>query len=235
MNFMRLRWQQRLAAYARSVRQRTFAVSAAVGWAVQVLILAIGLPTGSVGQNKVPLPVAGTMNFNAVYSRTPARLNGWHSPTRFMGTRFGGRLSIPVASDLYVGLAVNSWEADDVSWLVCVTGGDCERWLVFRGEVFATALSAQKYLGPVFLRVGAGPVRSDRYRPSDSLDVHRTTLVRAYSDWRTGVTVGSGFDLAVATNIYVSPSIDAYYLPWVPSAARELRWAVLVGAGLTIR
>jgi hypothetical protein len=53
--------------------------------------------------------------------------------------------------------------------------------------------------------------------------------------WRSAFSLGLGADLGVATHIYLTPSLDYTILSGVSESSRELRHAVALGLGLTIR
>jgi len=181
------------------------------------------------------LPVTGTMNWNLAYGWVPARPDGWPADSRFLGTRFGGRIGVAATSAVGIGLAVASWEANDVQATSCVGGTMCEELLRFRGEAIATTAYLQ-WQTPLewFVRGGIGPVRSDRYVPDEAMGI-QTDLIRGRRDYRLGFTLGLGRDVRVARLLFVTLSLDSYVMPTIKADARELRWAILGGLGLTVR
>ena len=219
----------------RTVRQRSQTTRTVKRCRTVLIGLILASPVASAGQGPATLPVGGTISFNLFRAGLPQRADGWQ-PSAYIGNRFGGRLAVPVGGGFALGLSVTSWEADDVSATACAGRRACEHWLVFRGEAFATVAFAQRHFGRrLFLRAGAGPVRSDSYRTDEPGDTFATGLIRAERRERFGLTLGAGVDVAVAEHIFVTPSVDAYRLVAVGDTDRELKSAVVVGVGLTIR
>ena len=235
MNFMRLRWQDGLAAYARSVRQRTKDFAMIVVGLTFFMSLVGGCAKAVAAQDHVRLPLTGTMSINTVYSRLPARPGGFQPPSRFVGTRFSGRLAIPLESLWYLGLAVNSWEAEDVTQMHCVNGGTCENWAIFWGQALATTFFIQRHIGLSLVRVGVGPVRSDRHTADDTETFYVPGLIRSSHDFRIGTTLGAAFNIPIADHVFATPSVDGFWLPTVSNSERELDWAILIGFGVTVR
>jgi len=192
------------------------------------------LATEVSAQQPLKLPVAGTMNVNFVYSWIPGRPDGWPADSRITGIRFGGRVALQITRSFDLGLAVASWEGDDVQSILCTAGDDCQELLAFRGEAFATALFGQLRSRYGFVRGGAGPVRSDRYVPDGRTGL-QTGLIHAIRSYRAGLTFGVGHDVRIAQFLFITMSVDGVLLPTVSATSRELRWAILGGLGLTVQ
>lgn len=204
-----------------------------------LLVLALGglaaVPcSGQANDSSIPLPISGTMSLNFAYSWVPPRPAGWPSDTKFVGTRFGGRIAVLVTRSMRIGFAVASWEVSDVQGTSCTGGQACEKLLPFHGQAVATTAFAQWQVGYAVFRGGMGLVRSTRDLPGE---VGRATegLIRRRGADRFGISAGGGINVPVGRHIYLTPSVDLVWMPTISAASQELRWAVLMGLGLTVQ
>jgi hypothetical protein len=169
------------------------------------------------------LPVAGTLIYNVLFMSRPPNSHG--DP----GARFAGRFSIRAGSPTYVGVAIGSWAQASLGQ--CAVPIDCGTYANYWSDaivyqVFVQHAPLRKFTG--WVRLGAGVANTSTLVPAGS-------LISVASRWRAAVSAGVGSDLRVMHHVFVTPSVDYTILPAVERTQMELRHALALGVGVTIR
>jgi hypothetical protein len=190
------------------------------------LVLGLGAATSTAaaqgGSSDEPLLFSGTLIYNLLFINSPPETSGG------VGARFAGRLAFRAARSTYVGVAVGSWSRATraaCSSLGC--GAAVENW----SEAVIYQVYAQQGLRqqvPVWARAGVGLGNTSTLEPGAG-------VIRLDERWRTAVTVGAGVDIRLKGHFYSTLSADFTLLPEVDSRSQELRHAVSIGLGFTIR
>lgn len=166
-------------------------------------------------------PISGTLTYNYLVLPSPPS-----STAHPWARRFAGRLALPVARATYIGLAVGSWvRLDDV----CTARRCDDRQL----RTYAEAVNQQLYVQHdvvrgLFLRAGTGFATTTVLVP-DGL------VLNSYVRTRWSWSVGTGYDQPLRKLLWFTPSIDYAWLPTLRTSSDEIRWALAVGLGLTVR
>jgi hypothetical protein len=171
-----------------------------------------------------PLPVAGTLIYNVLIMSHPPDSRG-----EDFGARFAGRLAIRAGSRTYVGVAVGSWAQASLGQ--CAAPVDCGTYADFWSEatvhqVFVQHAPLRRF--PGWFRLGAGFANTSTLVPAGN-------VISVADRWRAAVSAGVGSDLRVVRHVFVTPSVDYTVLPAVERTQRELRHALALGVGVTIR
>ena len=167
-------------------------------------------------------PVAGSMVYHALLYDHPygdERSRSW-------GARFAGRLALRLHDQAYVGFAVGSWQD---AWGECGAGSVCA--LGLERSAVASQLYVQVYpinAAPLFIRTGGGMGQTHTLLPAQS-------YIYAADHIRLLWSVGVGLDWPLGRQLHFTPSVDYHVMPAVPRASPELRSAVAIGLGLSLR
>jgi hypothetical protein len=171
-----------------------------------------------------PLPVTGTLLYNLLFLSHPPDIGG-----DAFGARFAGRVAIWVAPRTYFGVGVGSWAQALTER--CTPPVNCGTFADYWSEAIVYQFYAQHAPAtrfPGWLRLGAGLANTTTLAPAGR-------LIRLDQRWRVAVTGGAGADVRVAGHLLLTTSIDYTVLPGVERGSRELRHALALGLGLTIR
>lgn len=168
-------------------------------------------------------PIAGSMVYHLLLYGAPYGQDDYDS----WGMRFAGRLALRLHDQLYAGFAIGSWhdgqgsriEESGYSMLTL------DRSAV-ASQVYVQAYPVERW--PLFLRLGGGMGQTWTLEPNGSF-MRATDHVRAL--WSGGV----GIDFSVGRQLHITPSVDYHVMPAVSRKSAELRSALAVGVGLTLR
>lgn len=189
------------------------------------LIAILGLSAVPLGaqEPEVPLPVSGSLIYNALFLN---RVNG--AGNRGLGLRFAGRVATRVGARTYLGLGGGSW--------IRVTRGDCglvdcNGYVGSQSEAVVYQLYLQQYVtrNQLFVRAGAGLADTRTLFPENRI------LIAVSRRWRGAVSAGLGADLRIARYVYLTPSLDFTVLPGADTGAYELGSGLAIGVALTLR
>ena len=168
-------------------------------------------------------PIAGSMVYHLLVYGAPYGRDGSDS----WGMRFAGRLAVRLHDQLYAGFAVGSWHD---SW-----GFESDESAYTIRMLDRSAVASQLYLQaypveawPLFLRLGGGMGQTSTLEPSGA-------FMRATDEVRLLWSAGVGVDLSIGRQLHITPSVDYHAMPNVSRASPELRSALAVGVGLTLR
>lgn len=166
-------------------------------------------------------PISGTLTYNHLVLPAPPSSTA-HPWTR----RFAGRLAGPVARRSYVGLMVGSWvRLDDA----CSTHRCDDGLLRAYAEAVNHQLYAQQYLARGwFVRAGSGVAKTTVLVPNG-------LVLDAYHRTRWSWSLGTGYDQPLRRLLWFTPSIDYAWLPALRPSSDEIRWALALGLGVTLR
>ena len=178
--------------------------------------------TAQSGLVEEPLQFSGTLIYNLLFINSPPETSGG------IGARFAGRLAVRAARSTYIGVGVGSWSRATRATCSSVGCGNAvENW--------SEAVIYQAYVQhglvqqvPIWIRAGVGLGNTSTLEPDFGvigLDEH----------WRTALTAGAGADIRLSGHFYSTLSADFTLLPGVERQSQELRHAVSLGLGFTIR
>jgi hypothetical protein len=189
------------------------------------LLLCITLVSSAAAQGgpvENPLMFSGTLIYNLLFINSPPETSGG------VGARFAGRLAFRAARSTYVGVGVGSWSRATRATCSSVgCGAAVESW----SEAVIYQVYAQRGLlqrVPIWVRAGVGVGNTSTLEPGAG-------VIRLDERWRTAVSLGAGADIRLRGHFYSTVSADFTLLPRVDSQAQELRHAVSLGLGFTIR
>ena len=186
------------------------------------LWLALWAPAAQ-AQELQPLPVSGGMSWNVIFHEAAPEGH------RTLGaTRFSGRLAVRLSENAYLGFSVGSW-AREGRYIAPQIPVDV---IASRSEAALHSVYAQVYgrafgLCP-FLRGGIGLARTETFLPAGG-------MIDRLAHWRGQLGVGTGLEVHLGGNMYLSPSVDFGAILGVDHEAGELRRALSVGIGLILR
>jgi hypothetical protein len=189
----------------------------AVAWTSTQLVAQSAVP-------ERPLPVAGTLSYNALFMSHPS---DWDRGN--FGARFAGRFAVRTGGRTYVGMAVGSWAQASLGR--CSAPIDCGTYADYWSEAIVYQIFGQHtpLAGfPGWVRLGAGFANTSTLAPAG-------TVITVADRWRAAVSAGAGSDVRVAEHVFVTPSVDYTVLPAVERDQLELRHALALGVGVTIR
>lgn len=197
--------------------------------AALVAVLACGGAAPLAGQAlDERLPITATVLFNALAYDTPAGLESGALTTG----RFAGRIGVPLSPALTVGFSVGSWQHADG---FCITSDDCGWQAPAALTVNREAVLLQSYIQvpprgglPLFVRGGMGLGHTATFTPAG---LHMVRRVNVY----LSLAGGAGADLRLVRSLYLTPSIDYTVMPAVTEASNDLRGALAIGLGLTVK
>jgi hypothetical protein len=191
--------------------------------AVLIGIVGLGVVPLSAQEPEVPLPMTGSLIYNALFLN---RVNGTGS--RGLGLRFAGRVATPIGARTYLGLGGGSW--------IRVTKGDCglpncDGYVGSQSEAVIYQLYLQRYVtrNQLFVRAGVGLADTRTLFPENRI------LIAVIRRWRGAVSAGVGTDFRIARYVYLTPSLDFTVLPGADTGAHELGSGLAVGVALTLR
>jgi hypothetical protein len=194
---------------------------------VRVWAVCVWASSQAVAQSPLPerpLPVAGTLLYNLLFMSHPQDENGGG-----IGARFGGRFALRVRARTYVGLGVGSWlqaQTGECS-LPFQCGTVADYWSeAIAYQVYAQHTPAARF--PGWLRFGVGIANTSTLVPGGG-------VISVSDRWRAIVSGGAGVDLRVGGHLFVTPSLDYTQLVGVERRGQELRHALALGFGMTIR
>lgn len=171
-----------------------------------------------------PLPFAGTLIYNLLFLSRPPDLHGGG-----FGARFGGRFAVRVGQRTYVGVGVGSWAQAPTGR--CAAPVECGTFVDYWSEAIVHQVYAQYRVSsrlPGWARLGAGVARTSTLVPGGG-------VIALADRWRAVVTAGVGADWRLRSHLFLTPSIDYTVLPGVERSGHELRHALALGIGVTIR
>lgn len=190
-------------------------------------VLLAGCTAGAAAQQRAELrdlPVAGTLLYNYLWLSRPADVDhGGH------GARFAGRFGVRAAPRTYVGVGVGSWAQAQTGG--CPLPNACGEFADYWSEAVVYQLYLQHRPHPAFPawgRAALGIANTYTLLPGGG-------LISVADRWRTAFSAGIGADMGLAPHIYITPSFDYTLLAGVGESSRELRHAMALGVGLTIR
>jgi hypothetical protein len=170
-----------------------------------------------------PLPVAGTLIYNVLFMSHPPNSHGG------LGARFAGRFSIRAGSPTYVGVAVGSWAQASLGQCAAPIG--CGTYANYWSEAIVYQVFVQHSPWrrfPGWVRLGAGVANTSTLVPAGG-------VISVASRRRAAVAAGVGSDLRVMHHVFVTASVDYTVLPAVERTQMELRHALALGVGVTLR
>ncbi|MHB1326691.1 MAG: hypothetical protein ACYC2K_00685 [Gemmatimonadales bacterium] len=180
------------------------------------------------GQAPERLPVAGTFTYQRLWhdDLRPDRSRSWF--------RFMGRIAVPVHPDAWAGFAIGSWQRYNLPAVGC--RGERVDCVDFVSAAVVPHLYTQIFpfgqRRALFVRSGAGAAMAEWFRPG----VGGSYMERVWSSHLL-LTAGLGFDIPLASSIYLTPAIDYSWLPlW--RDGRDfgvIRRALAIGVGVSIR
>ena len=198
-------------------------LSGAASFLVVALCAATVVRAQGQGEDR-ELPVAGTLTYNMLFlSHPPGQENGG------FGARFGGRFAIRAGPRTYVGVGVGSWAQAQLG--ECSAPVECGTFANYWSEAIVYQAYAQHSPSPAFpgwARLGAGIANTSTLLPAGS-------VIDVLDRWRAALTGGVGADLRVGGHVFVTPSMDYTLLPGVGRGGEDLRHALALGFGVTIR
>jgi len=186
-------------------------------------IVAAGLIVPSFAASAQDLGVQGTAAFNAIWTGTATRSDGFTLGEH----RFSGRIAVRVGPELFVGASVGSLQS-----FVGITLDGTPLPNTTDAEQAAVLGSAYVQWYPLrrtsaFVRGGAGYAHTTTSYPSGSF-IYMDSHVRATA------TVGLGLDVPLHDHLAATVSLD-YTRLLGGEIGRELKASLLAGMGLTIR
>jgi hypothetical protein len=126
-------------------------------------------------------------------------------------------------------MGVGSWVQAQTSR--CAPPADCGAFADYWSEAIVYQIYLQHSpvaLVPAWLRLGTGLANTSTLVPGRG-------VIGVSDRWRAALTGGIGADVRVSNHLFVTPSLDYTVLPAVDRRGRELRRALALGIGATIR
>jgi hypothetical protein len=171
-----------------------------------------------------PLQISGTLIYNLLLVNAPPETS-----RRRVGARFAGRLAVRVAERTYLGVGVGSWSR--ATRAACTALGSCgeavENWseaIVY--QAYAQHRPSPRW--PVWVRAGLGGGNTSTLEPGGG-------VILFDEHWRVALSAGGGVDIRMTRHFFSTLSADFTILPQVDRKTQELRHAVSLGLGFTIR
>jgi hypothetical protein len=192
--------------------------------------LALGASSAQAQGTSAPLPITATLLFNALLYETPVGLEGGPLLTG----RFAGRVGVRITPRSFAGFAVGSWQLGDAHCVRAGCDGGRESFVTVNREAVVLQLYGQVYPTrrlPLFVRAGAGIGHTYTLKPDGAFGLYMVGRTNQY----LVASLGGGLDLRLARHLYLTPSLDYTTMLGVEATSDDLRSALAMGVGLTVR